>query len=312
MGGGGTYYARDVTDRSRRTSRGFSDVAESKMSRTSIDAAILPHGRKLICTAKSPVVYIFDETGSMGDLPRIIFDKMPMMAGQLIEQGYLEDIMISLSAVGDVLSDQAPLQVCDFSVVKNLDEWLQRIWLEGNGGGQAQESYELIAYFYARMCEIPNAETPILLITGDEGFRESLPVGTLKEYFGEGHESTDAHNVFEELKKKFRGNVFLIHRHYHQGDAEIVRQWESVLGREKVIKLGDDLAIADVTLGVFAIVTGKRTLEEYLRDMKTRGQTKDRIAEVRESLKGLAAVIKPASGRKVIIESSTTKKPGRI
>ncbi|MBI2449958.1 MAG: hypothetical protein HYV47_00305 [Candidatus Nealsonbacteria bacterium] len=312
MGGGGTYYDRDVTDRNRRTDKGFSDVAESKMSRSKVDAAVLPRGRKLTCTAKSPVVYAFDVTGSMGDLPKIIFDKMPMMAGQLIEKGYLEDVMMSLSAVGDILSDQAPLQVCDFALVKNLDEWLQRIWLEGQGGGQARESYEFIAYFYAKMCDIPNAETPIFLFTGDEGFRENLPAATLREYFGKGSENTDAKSIFEELKKKFKGNVFLIHRRYNQGDQEIVAQWENVLGKERVIKLGSDLAIADVTLGVFAIVAGKRTLEEYLQDMKTRGQDDQRIAEVRKSLEVLAAMIKPA--RKISKKAPATekKKPGRI
>lgn len=317
MGGGGSYYHRDVTDRSRRTSKGFSDVAEEKMSRSRVDAAVLPHNRKLTCAAKSPIIYALDVTGSMGDLPKIIFDKMPMIAGQLIEKDYLEDVMISLSAVGDVLSDRAPLQICDFSVVKNLDEWLQRIWLEGRGGGQAEESYELIAYFYAKMCEIPNAETPIFLFTGDEGFRESLPVGTLKAYFGEGLESTNAKSVFEELKKKFKGNVFLIHRRYREGqDREIVEQWENVLGKEKVIKLKSDLAIADVTLGLFAIVTGKRTLEQYLQDMKARGQDEQRITEVGESLKALAATVKPAGAKKSDKKSEKPeikkKKPGRI
>ena len=98
MGGGGTYYSRDVTDSSRRTSRGFSDVAESAMSRSKADKSVLPENRKLICAAESPIVYAFDVTGSMGDLPRIIYDKAPMMAGQLTEQGYLNDVMISLAA----------------------------------------------------------------------------------------------------------------------------------------------------------------------------------------------------------------------
>lgn len=317
MGGGGTYYNRDVTDRSRRTDKGFSDVAESKMSRTKVDAAVIPHGRRLTCAAKSPLVYAFDVTGSMGNLPKIIYDKMPMMAGQLIEQGYLEDVMLSLAAVGDVISDQAPVQVCDFSAVKNLDEWLQRIWLEGSGGGQAQESYELITYFYAKMCDIPNAETPIFLFTGDEGFRENLPVDTLQDRFGGKHEKTTAKSIFEELKKKFKGNVFLIHRRYQSADEEIVEQWESVLGKEKVIKLGSDLAIADVTLGLFAIVAGKRTLEEYLQDMRTRRQDEQRIAEVRESLKTLAATVKPVGQTKSAKKATETatsprRKPGRI
>ncbi len=322
MGGGGSHYDRDVTDRSLRTSRGTSSVAEEKMSRRKVDAAVLPQGRTLVCRSRSPVVYAFDVTGSMGDLPKIIYDKAPMMAGQLTEQGYLEEPTISLAAVGDILSDQAPLQVCDFSAVRNLDEWLQRIWLEGNGGGQAKESYELIAYFYARMCDIPDAVTPIFLFTGDEGFREQLLATDLKEHFGGGHENVKADIVFNELKKKFQGNVFLIHRRYHDSeDQQIVRQWERVLGKEQVIKLKSDLAIADVTLGVFAIVTGKRTLEQYLQDMKTREQTDERIAEVRESLKTLAATVKPVQRPKTnepISESETeapeTKKnkPGRI
>ena len=335
MGGGGGYYDRDVTDRSRRMASGFSDIAEQKMSRARVDRAVLPFNRKLTCAAINPVVYAFDVTGSMGKLPKIIYDKMPMVAGQVVEQGYLEDPKISLSAVGDVLSDQAPLQVCDFTAIRNLDEWLQRIWLEGNGGGQAQESYELIAYFYARMCEIPNAQTPIFLFTGDEGFRFSLPAATIREYFGAEGESTNAKVIFEELKNKFKGNVFLIHRRYKEvQDRGIVEQWENMLGKEKVIKLGSDLAIADVTLGLIAIISGKRALEEYLQDMRTRKnlatgelepQSEERIAEVRESLAPLASVITPAVRKKapaqetnsselpaINEEEPKSKKPGRL
>ena len=323
MGGGGAYYDRNVTDKSRRTSKGFSDIAEERMSRTQTDAAVIPGKRRLICNAKSPVVYAYDVTGSMGGLPKIIFDKVPMMAGQLTEQNYLEEVEISIAAIGDVLCDQAPLQVCDFSVIKSLDEWLQRIWLEGNGGGQRKESYELIAYFYAKKCEMPNAKTPIFLFTGDEGLREKLPAATLREHFGEDAESMDACDVFDELKKKFRNNVFLIHRPYYQtlsADEEIVAQWEKALGKEKVIKIKNDLAIADITLGLFAIVSRKRTLEEYLQDMRMRRnhetgelepQSEERVEEVREALSELAATIKPVKKTGGTAKAST-KKSGRI
>lgn len=333
MGSRGEYYDRNVTDRTRRTAAGFSDIAEAKMSKSRADAALLTRGRKIVCSAKSPIVYAFDVTGSMGGLPKIIFDKMPMMAGQLAKKGYLDDVMVSLSAVGDALSDSAPVQVCDFSAVKNLDEWLQRIWIEGGGGGQAQESYELTAYFYARMCEIPNAETPIFLFTGDEGFRETMPVSYLEYLFGGKHESTYAKSIFDELKRKFKGNVFLIHRRYDAmgglNDRGIVEQWENALGKERVIKLKSDVAIADVTLGLFAIVSGKRTLEEYLQDMRTREnpetgeiepQSEERIAEVKESLREFAAAVKPTkaeNSRKKTVETTAPpetkkKKPGRI
>ncbi|MBM3465694.1 MAG: hypothetical protein FJX76_26685, partial [Armatimonadetes bacterium] len=146
MGGGGTYYDRDVTDSSQRTASGYSDLAESRMSRSSANPAVLPRDRRISATCAGPVVYAFDVTGSMGTLPKIIYDKMPLIAGQTLELGYIPDPMMCLSAVGDAVCDSAPLQVGEFAELRGLDTWLERLWLESGGGGQAMESYELMAY----------------------------------------------------------------------------------------------------------------------------------------------------------------------
>ena len=288
MGGGGQIYDRDTKDGYTKTSGGFSTAAATEMSRSRIDAGLLPKNRRLTCTALSPVVFGFDVTGSMGNLPKIIYDKMPLIAGQIVECGYLRDAQMSLAAIGDVQSDSAPVQIGDFAKVRTLDDWLKRIWLEGKGGGNGGESYEYTAYFYAKYCDIPNATTPFFLITGDEDYRETLYESELAKHFGGKHKTTTAKKVIAELKKKFKGNVFLIHREYAQGDdARIVSHWEELLGEERVIRLGSDPAIADVTLGLFAIMSGSRTLDEYLDDMKTKrdkAQTEERIEEVRKSL----------------------------
>jgi hypothetical protein len=298
MGGGGSYYDRDIQDGYARTPGGFSPQAAEKMGRRAADPGLLPKDRRLECVAKCPVVYAFDVTGSMGNLPRIIYDKMPMIAGQITECGYLVDAQMSLSAIGDILSDQAPLQVAEFSLIRKLDDWLQRVWLEGNGGGQAAESYEYTAYFYARMCDLKDAEVPFFIITGDEGFRETLYGSDLVRHFGGTHKNTEAADVFEELKRKFKGNVFMIRRRYAgEENDKIQAQWEKALGADYVIPLGSDQAIADVTLGLFALMTGSRTLDEYLDDLKTKrdvAQTDERIAEVRESLRRVAT-LKPAA-----------------
>lgn len=306
MGGGGRYYSRDVTDSSRKDSRGISDFAEEIMSRSDVDKALLPYDRKLACQAKSPIAYPFDHTGSMGDLPKMLCDRMPNIVGELARCEYLEDPMMSIAAVGDIFSDgSSSIQICDFSPIRSLDEWLQRIYLGRGGGGQAKESYEFVAYFYARMVELPNAVTPIFLFTGDEGFYENLLATDLKKHFGGTHEKIIARDVFDELKKKFQGNVFLLHpTHAHYGQAkekEIVAQWEETLGKEKVIKLRDKSAIADVTLGIFALTSG-RTLDEYIEDIKNRPldlgdgvkykpQSQERIDEVRKSLEVFAAAV---------------------
>ena len=305
MGGGGSYYDRDTTDGYATTSRGYSKDAEKNLSQTSMDQGLQPKGRTLVSKAKSPVIYAFDVTGSMGTLPKVIYDKMPLIAGQIVENRYLEDPEVSLAAIGDVRCDQAPIQVCDFSIIKKLDDWLKRIWLEGNGGGNQGESYEFMAYFYARYCETPNAETPFLLITGDEPMRASLSKSELEQRFGGKHEAIDTKDVFDEVRKKFNGNVFGIFcTHGGSGDSGALASWQKAFGKERVVLLNDDKAVADVTLGIFAIMTGSRTLDEYCEDMKTKrdkAQTDDRIAQVREALKQLSAIApgkrSPQSGK---------------
>lgn len=293
MGGGGSYYDRDIKDGYKTTSQGYSKVAEEQLSKSRVDVGLLPKGRTVVSNAESPVIYGFDVTGSMGTLPKVIYDKMPLIAGQIVENGYLEDPEISLAAIGDVKGDSAPIQVGDFSKIKKLDDWLQRVWLEGGGGGNGGESYEFTMYFYARYCEIPNAVTPFFLITGDEHFRETLYKSDLERHFGGKHETIQTQAIFEELKKKFKGNVFLIHPSRSNGVSNIVRQWQELLGKERVVLFDREKAVADVTLGLFAIMTGSRTLDEYCDDMKTKrdkAQDDDRIAEVRESLKQLVSI----------------------
>lgn len=272
MGGSGSYYDRDVNISSRRSASGVSTFAQEQMSRSELSADLLPFGRKLVSTCQNPLVYAFDVTGSMGTLPKLIFDKMPMIAGQIVEQKYLPDPQVSLAAVGDVTSDYGPLQVCDFVAIRNLDPLLKKIWIEEGGGGQHYESYEFIAYFYARFYDMQNAILPILLFTGDESFRKQLPGTELKKRFGGQHEGANAEAIFTELKAKFKENVFLLHRYYssYGMDPEIVSQWEGALGKGYVIILPEDPAIADVTLGIVALVSGKRTLKEYAEDMKNR------------------------------------------
>ena len=56
------------------------------------------------------------------------------------------------------------------------------MYLEGGGGGNMHESYELAAYFYANACELANSELSFFFVTGDEKFYETLSVKTIHEY----------------------------------------------------------------------------------------------------------------------------------
>jgi len=169
MGGG--YYDRDVgmTSQSGATSE-YTEAAATAMSQKGPHVDLLPRGRFLACARRSPIVVAMDVTRSRGNDSKIVYDKMPMLYGQLMMQGYLEDPAISFAAIGDATSgDRAPLQVCDFASGTEIDAWLTKLWLEEGGGGTGRESYELAAFFYARRTEL-SGDKGYFFFTGDEGF----------------------------------------------------------------------------------------------------------------------------------------------
>ena len=96
------------------------------------------------------IAVLFDVTGSMRGVPRILQAKLPQLIGLLLRKGYVAHPQIMFGAIGDATCDRAPLQVGQFESGNRIDEDLGQILLEGGGGGQKTESYELAMYFMAR------------------------------------------------------------------------------------------------------------------------------------------------------------------
>src|SRR3954451_18295602 len=118
------------------------------------------------------VAVLFDVTGSMQKVPRILQENLPRLMGLLIRKGYLEHPHVLMGAIGDATSDQAPLQVGQFEAGIEIEEDLAKLYLEGGGGGQLTESYELAMYFMARHASIDCFEKRrkrgYLFVIGDE------------------------------------------------------------------------------------------------------------------------------------------------
>lgn len=202
-------------------------------------------------------------------------------------QGYLTDPSISFCAIGDATCDDAPLQVTDFGQGVQIDQLIKKIYLEGGGGGGSDESYELSAYFYLKHCTLSFTELPFFFVTGDEHFYSAILPKFTKEVFDIQEDKLNSKELWKELCKKF--NVFHLHKPYFQADEdkEIINQWKVALGENRILPVNTPKACIDVILGVIALVSGARTLAEYLEDMRDRGQTEERIEEVKIALKGL-------------------------
>lgn len=281
---GGDYYDRDVIS---NVNADFSTVSSTKFTSKEIHPSLDPKKyceEFLTCNTSNPIVFALDVTGSMGNWSKIIYDKLPMFYGQIMMKGYLENPSISFCAVGDYKYDSCPLQVSEFGQNKEIDQLISKIYLEGGGGNPFHESYELAAFFYLNCCNLNNSELPFFFFTGDELFYDQISKTTIENIIGVKSNTLDSYEVMKNLKEKY--NVFILKKKYDGKEEKMITNtWMSVLGEERVLKIDHPKACIDIMLGAIALTSGKRTLEEYIKDMKERNQTSDRISEVIESLK---------------------------
>lgn len=304
---GGSSYSRDVGYSS--SSKGFSsggtssDSAKSALGGSRADPSTSPMNRTIKSSKKSPIIIVLDVTGSNIEFARIVYDKAPMLYGQIEQQGYLKDFDICFVATGDAMCDDAPLQVCDFQSGIALDEQLKKLFLEGGGGGQQTETYELAVHFLNRYCEMPNAKNPMLFIIGDEAPYPELEPQMTEEILGKSTgETLRTKAIFAEMFKKFKGNAFFLQNPYC-GDKRDVRntnlirqEWIDYMGStntEKIIPIHEEKSVVDVILGTIAMVSRTKNISGYLEDMKDRGQTQKRIGYVQKSLNGLETSLIP-------------------
>jgi hypothetical protein len=304
---GGWDYSSDAPDSSRFDAR-----------ISTADPAVLKTTRRLKCDKENPIVVAMDVTGSMGIASKVIYDKMPMFFGQIKIQDYLPEPSISFAAVGDTKCDSDPIQICDFAEGIDLDAWLEKLYLEGGGGGQYHESYEMFAYYYGEKVDLthPNKK-PFMFFIGDEGFYPTISGVDIKRWFNITSENLDSAGVFEDLMNTY--NVFLVHKPYSYSttDAKIVRQWTDAIGQENVLLLEDPKSVVDVMLGAIALVSGSRDLDTYVADLKGLGadpdrtQTPERIDHVTNSLKNLSDHVSTTAMVKANVSRAIATKPKR-
>ena len=137
-------------------------------AQTACHALMNPKGVRLRESRDSPdhpnsigVVFALDVTGSMGKIPELLAKKELPKFMKILLDCKVADAQLLFTAVGDATSDKAPLQVGQFeSTAELMDRWLTWSYLEGNGGGQNHESYELALYFLAEHTEVSDAQLP--------------------------------------------------------------------------------------------------------------------------------------------------------
>src|SRR5688572_11687619 len=185
----------------------------------------------------TPIAVLFDVTGSMGTVPRVLQTKLPQLLGLLTRKGYATDPQIMFGAIGDATCDRVPLQVGQFESDNRMDDDLGRIVLEGGGGGQMQESYELALYFMARHTVTDSWEKRgrrgYLFVIGDELAYPKVKSGEVARLIDDDlREDVPLRRIVDEVTRRWDTYYLLPSGSHYSGNRKVLDFWRDLLGQQ--------------------------------------------------------------------------------
>jgi hypothetical protein len=278
MGSGS--WSTDVYDAAKRYRRatGASVFAYSDSGARRVHDTLNPYGvtmRESRDSDEHPqsvaISVLFDVTGSMGTVPRKLQQKLPQLFGLLLRNGYAKDPQIMFGAIGDATCDRVPLQVGQFESDNRMYLHLGNIVLEGGGGCQMTESYELAMYFMARHTSIDCFEKRgrrgYLFIIGDEMAYPRVFAKHQREILGErAGEDVPLATIVREVTRMYDTYFLLPSGTAYADDTRVLDFWRNLLGQNALEV--DDLDAACEIIGLtVGLGEGSIDLDEGLRDL---------------------------------------------
>jgi hypothetical protein len=238
------------------------------------------------------VIISLDVTGSMSAVVRGIHADLPRLHELLLGHNYLPHPQILFGAVGDATCDYVPLQVGQFESDNRMDQNIENLVLEGGGGGQKTESYELMLYVAARHTSIDCFEKRqrkgYLFMIGDEMAYPVVKAGEVNALIGGGAQvDVPLAQVVAEVKQKYHLYFILPGGAAHGGDADVMNFWRRYVGPQSVIKLDDPADTSECVALAIGINEGAVSLNDAAAALQRRGvvgRTVDRLTRVLGSL----------------------------
>jgi hypothetical protein len=233
------------------------------------------------------VVILFDVTGSMLSVPKLFQENLGNLMGFVSMKG-LTDLQVLVGAIGDATCDHLPLQIGQFETDNRIDTHLRNILLEGGGGGQNTESYELGLYLAARLiamdCWEKRAKKGYLFLSGDERMYPNVKRDEISMVFGLKEQADiSLEEIFEDVQEKYNTYFIMPNGTSHYKNEGILQPWRKYLG-QNVILLDDPKAICELIATTIARDEGIGTLESITTDLATLGINKSTIKAVSTAL----------------------------
>src|SRR5262249_3515919 len=220
---------------------------------------------------------LFDVTGSMKSVPRVLQANLPKLMGLLIRKGYLEHPQILIGAIGDATCDKAPLQVGQFESGIEIEDDLGKLFLEGGGGGHITESYELALYFMARHTSIDCFEKRnkrgYLFVIGDETPYRAVKRSEVQMVVGDQPQADiPVEDIIAELERLYDVYYVIPKMTHHWNNEAVHSRWVELLG-QNVLRLEDPAGICELIASTVGIAEGRLDLANVESDLQEAGST---------------------------------------
>lgn len=238
----------------------------------------------------TPVSIAFDVTGSMADNPRIIQAKLKDLLGLLLRKGYVEDPQIMSIAYGDAKTDNVPLQVSEYESSNLIDDHLDNVFLEGNGGGNGGESSMLAAYFLAYHTATDawdkRKKKGYVFFIGDEISHE-ITADQVRQYIGDEEPigSLRSTDIIAELQKRYNVFFLLIDNNsaHYQGSQAF---YTKLLGKKHVLVVEATEGIAETIALAIGVMEGTvDSIEDGEDDLVSNGSNEIAVRNASQAIR---------------------------
>lgn len=254
------------------------------------------------------IAVIMDVTGSMLEIPQILQRKLPGLHGLILRKSYVEHPQILFGAIGDATCDRVPLQIGQFESDNRMDEQLENLVLEGGGGGQKTESYELALYFFARHtaidCFEKRGKKGYLFLIGDEMAYPAVKTTEVARLLGhELPQNIPVDQIVREARLRYQVFYLLPKSASYGGDREILNFWRKLLG-QNVLELDDPAAVCETIALTIGLSEGIIDLDEGITHLSDLGAD-------RATRQSVSLALRPIANR-VTVKSSDVILPGLV
>jgi hypothetical protein len=154
--------------------------------------------------------------------------------------------------------------VGQFEAGIETDDDLGRIYMEGNGGGSMHESYQNALYFAARHTSIDcfekRNEKGFLFMIGDEFPYDRVSKQEALRLFGDNIQADiPIQDIVKEAQAKYHVYFIIPQQTHHGRDPQIRKRWETLLGNDYVLSMGNASDICSAIIGTVAKSKGVET-----------------------------------------------------